>query len=256
MSSRDLLIDKSVRNFVRGSDFLVGNFEATLTTERSLVKKRHKPQIMDALETLFQPHKTFLSIANNHSGDFGHPYFINSVNQLRERGFNVFGDTENPFEDLTDDLRVIGSTQWLNKPCDYLIEFENSKQFLKEDAFNLLFPHWGYEMELYPRMETISNGRSLLNEFDALIGHHSHCPQPISFFSVDNVNKLIAFSLGNFCIGIKNIMHKYGIIIKIEIGRNLDDKWLIGKVDWTFVGSRSISQQEFIVEVVDNYDRN
>ncbi|MFX1316342.1 MAG: CapA family protein [Promethearchaeota archaeon] len=257
MSSRDLIIDGSIKNFVRGSDFLIGNFEATLTAEKTaFMKKRHKPQIMDALETLFRSKKTYLSTANNHGGDFGQPFFIYSVSQLKERGFNVFGNKETPFQDLTDDLRVIGSTQWSNRPCDYLIKFEHSEQFLKEDSFNLLFPHWGYEMELYPRTTTINHGRTLLNEFDALIGHHSHCPQPVSFFSVDNVNKLIAYSLGNFCIGIENKMHSYGIVMKVEIGKNWEDKWLIGKVDWAFIGSRFLNKQEFTVEIVENYDPN
>jgi len=256
MSSRDLIIDKSVKNFVRGSDFLIGNFEATLTSEKAFAKKRHKPQIMDALETLFQSKKTYLSTANNHSGDYGQPWFSNSIDQLKERGFNVFGNKETPFQDITNDLRVIGSTQWSNRPCNYLIKFEDSEQFLKEDSFNLLFPHWGYEMELYPRIKTINHGRNLLHEFDALIGHHSHCPQPVSFFSVDNVNKLIAYSLGNFCIGIENKMHKYGIVVKIKIGRNSEGKWLIGKVDWTFIGSRSLSEQEYTVEIVDYYGPN
>ena len=85
MSSRDLIIDSSVKNFVRGSDFLIGNFEATLTSEKAFAKKRHKPQIMDALETLFQSKKTYLSTANNHSGDYGQPWFSNSIDQLRTR---------------------------------------------------------------------------------------------------------------------------------------------------------------------------
>jgi len=111
-------------------------------------------------------------------------------------------------------------------------------------------------MELYPRIKTINDGRNLLHEFDALIGHHSHCPQPVSFFSVDNVNKLIAYSLGNFCIGIENKMHKYGIVVKIKIGRNSEGKWLIGNVEWTFIGSRSLSEQEYTVEIVDDYNPN
>ncbi|NHJ21705.1 MAG: hypothetical protein EAX91_12225, partial [Candidatus Lokiarchaeota archaeon] len=96
VNSRDLLIGKNVKNFVKGSDFLVGNFEATITDKNLFNGKRHKPQIMDALADLFNPTKTYLSTANNHSGDFGEIDFFNSVSQLKSRGFHVFGTEETP----------------------------------------------------------------------------------------------------------------------------------------------------------------
>ncbi len=251
---KDLIIGESVKSFVEGSDFLIGNFEATLTSEKKIINgKRHKPQIMDALGNLFSPKNTCLSTANNHSADFGEDNFIDSVNQLERRGFNVFGTEKVPFVDLTGDLRVIGSTQWSNHPSDYLVRLEESSQYLKDDSFNLLFPHWGYEMELYPRIKTIRKGKELLSKFDALIGHHSHCPQPVSFFPFDNDNKLIAYSLGDFCDGKEYEMHNYGILINTEIGTDPYGKWQVGKCDWTFLKTLPLSNTEFIVEVVDNF---
>ncbi len=254
MNLRDLIIGESVKSFVNGSDFLIGNFEATLTSEKRLINgKRHKPQIMDALESLFTPNKTYLSTANNHSGDFSEENFSDSVYQLRKRGFNVFGTEKTPYFDLTNDLRVIGGTQWSNRPCDYLTKLEDSNQYLREDSFNILFPHWGYEMELYPRIEIIKQGIELLNKFDALVGHHSHSPQPVSFSPIENDNKLIAYSLGNFCDGKKVEMHNYGIAIKAEIGTDANGKWQVGKCDWTFLNTHSLSNTEFIVDTVDNF---
>lgn len=260
MNSKDLIIDETVKNFVKGSDFLIGNFEGIIISERkSFIYKQHKPQIMDTLESLFHPKKTYLSTANNHGGDLGLQYFSDSVNQLKKRGFNVFGTSDHPFMDLTDDLRVIGGTQWSNHPCDYVAKLEESEQYLKQNSFNILFPHWGYEMELYPRKGTISKGEEFLSKFDALIGHHSHCPQPVSSIPIDNVNKLIAYSLGDFCFGSDNKkleMYTYGIAIKAEIGINPQGKWLIGNVDWTFLKTRSLSKKESTVETVNNFEKN
>ncbi|TET61383.1 MAG: hypothetical protein E3J52_01645 [Promethearchaeota archaeon] len=255
MNFKNLIIDDGVKKFVRGSDYLIGNFEGTITSKKKIMNKRHKPQILDALETMFSPKKTYLSLANNHSGDFGICCFSHSVNQLEERDFNVFGAEKSPFVDLNEDVRVTGSTRWSNRPCNYLIELEESYQYLKKDSCNILFPHWGYELELYPRIETINHGRIILDKFDLLIGHHSHCPQPLSFLPFDNINKLIAYSLGDFCSGIggkKLEMMNYGIIIKTEIGTNPEGKWLVGKVDWSFLKSRSISKKESIVETTNN----
>jgi hypothetical protein len=253
---RDLIIHENIKDFVKGSDFLIGNFEGTLTPEKRFMNKRHKPQIMDALESLFQPNKTYLSVANNHSGDFGSKIFSHSVKQLERRGFNVFGSLEKPYCDLTDDLRVIGGTQWSNRPCNYLVKLKDTINYTKRDSCNLLFPHWGYERELYPRMDTIREGMLFLSEFDLLIGHHSHTPQPVSFYNIDGVNKLTAYSLGNFCFGMDNKKfkdYKYGIAIKTEIGINEVGQWSIGKVKWTFLKSYPISKKEAIVETADNY---
>ncbi len=256
MDSKHLVIEHSVKQFIKGSDFLVGNFEGTITSEKKkLMDKRHKPVIMDSLKNLFPPKKTFLSVANNHSGDFGLDKFSSSLDELYKRGFNVFGTEENPFIDLSDEVRVVGSTRWSNRPCNYLVELENSNNYLKEGSFNILFPHWGYELELYPRIEIINHGRIILEKFDALIGHHSHCPQPISFCPIDNNrNKLIAFSLGDFCLGSeskKREAMQYGIIVKAEIGTNSEGKWLIGKVEWNFLKSTSLSKKKTVVKIVD-----
>ena len=60
---------------------------------------------MDALATLFTPKKSYLSTANNHGGDFGKSYFSDSVYQLENRGFQIFGTEETPFLDITNDIR-------------------------------------------------------------------------------------------------------------------------------------------------------
>lgn len=253
MNSRDLIISENVKKFVKGSDFLIGNFEATITKEKVFNGKRHTPQIMDALKSLFSPEKTYFSTANNHAGDFGYDEFSNSVNLLIDKGFNVFGTEETPFLDIADDLRVIGGTQWSNRPCDYLVGIEDATQYLKQDSCNLLFPHWGYEMELYPRFETVWRGMELLNKFDAIVGHHSHCPQPVSSYPVGNANRLIAFSLGNFCDGKKMEMHNYGILVKVDIGINNMGEWQVGECNWTFLKTLTLSKNEFEVVTVDNF---
>ncbi|MBY8989640.1 MAG: CapA family protein [Candidatus Lokiarchaeota archaeon] len=255
---KDLIIDESVKCFIKGSDYLIGNFEGTITTEnKEIMDKRHKPQILDALKTMFPPNKTYLSIANNHGGDFGPNHFINSLNQLKDSGFNVFGTRKNPFIDINKKIRILGGTQWSNHPCDYLYDLVEPKAYLKVNSFNIIYPHWGYELELDPRLTTINNGKLLLDRFDVVIGQHSHCPQPISYYSNGSANKLIAYSLGDFCFGwdmkkLKYEMFHYGIAIRVEIGPNKDKELQIGKINWTFLKSRPLNEKAFIVETVDS----
>lgn len=257
LNFNDLMIDESVKVFVRDSDFLIGNFEGTITTEdKEVMDKRHKPQILEALKNLFSPNKTYLSVANNHGGDFGPRSFLGSLQQLKQWGFNVFGTRKNPFVDVNDSIRILGGTQWTNHPCDYLYDLKEPEKYLRENSFNILYPHWGYELELNPRSTLIKKAKSLLEKFDIVIAQHSHCPQPISFYRDDGAKKLIAYSLGNFCFGwdikkLKYEMFRYGIAIKVEIGFNKSNKIRIGKVNWTFLKSRFLNEGTFIVETVE-----
>ena len=253
---KDLIIDESVKNFIRGTDFLIGNFEGTITSEtKEIMDKRHKPQILDALESLFPPNSTFLSVANNHGGDFGPHSFLDSINQLKEREFNVFGTRKQPYIDLNDNIRVLGGTQWSNHPCNYLYNLKEPEKYLKKNSFNIIYPHWGFELEANPRIRTIKKGKALLNRFDAVVGQHSHFPQPVSYSSNSSTNKLIAYSLGDFCFGwdfkkMKHEMFRYGILVKVEIGPNNNEELLIGKVDWTFLKSSPLTEKEFITETI------
>jgi hypothetical protein len=170
-----------------------------------------------------------------------------------DNGFHVFGTDETPFIDINDDLRIVGGTQWSNRTCDYLVGIEDPTHHLKQDSCNLFYPHWGYEMELYPRFETVWRGMELLNEFDVIVGHHSHCPQPVTSYPVGNANKLIAFSLGNFCDGKKVEMQNYGILVKVDIGINNKGEWQVGECDWTFLKTLTLPTNEFIVVAVENF---
>jgi hypothetical protein len=250
LKSNKLVIHKSVKNFIKGSDFLVGNFEGILGSKISRFQnKQHNPQILDALATLFPPNKTFLSVANNHSGDLGEKSLFHTIKGLKKHGFNVFGTVKNPWADLTEELRVVGATQWSNRPCSYITKLEDATNFLKKGSFNLLFPHWGYERELYPRLKIIRRGEHLLDGFNSLIGHHSHCPQPVSLFKVNKMKKLVAFSLGNFCYSLDNKKHEgynYGIAVKMEIGKSIKGKWSVGKVSWTFLKSTTKSKSSIV----------
>ena len=119
LDDNDLIIGESVKNFVKESDFLIGNFEATITSEeRIFMDQRHKSQIMDALESLFPPNKTYLSVANNHAGDFGQKSFFKSLSALKNRDFNIFGTKIKPYVDLNRHIRIIGGTSWINRKCD------------------------------------------------------------------------------------------------------------------------------------------
>jgi hypothetical protein len=232
MGRKALRISPSMRDFFRNCDFLVGNFEGTITKARKagLADQAHDASILDALADLFPPERTFLSVANNHAGDFPEDVLRQSIDRMRKRGFHVFGLREEPFADISCQVRIVGASMWSNRPCGAIASFDLLDKCCRPNAFNIAYPHWGYEMELFPRPDIVRAGEQLLRTYDAVLGHHSHCPQPLTSLNSGPVKKLLAFSLGDFCVGLRIRKFQYGIACRVEIGPGDDGVWRIGAV--------------------------
>lgn len=257
LGSKHLMIGRRLKDFVSTADYLVGNFEGIITESRRktyavAVDQRHAPHIIDALEDFFEPRKTYLCTCNNHAGDFGEEEYFKSLMLLESRGFYVFGWNKRPYCDINGEIRIVSGSAWSNRDCNYLFRLEGAGHHVKPAAFNLLYPHFGFELELYPRPETVDFGKKALSKFDALLGHHPHCPQPVTMESVGGINKLLAYSLGDFCFGLKMKKYQYGITMKIEVGQARDKAWLAGRVEWRLTRCKPSGKNDFIVDLTDD----
>ena len=251
-------ISNGVKEFFSDSDYLIGNFEGTITESKKdalilLSDLRHNKKYIEILTDLFPPEKTYLSLSNNHAGDFGKEEFFKSVKILESKNFNVFGWNERPYFDINDNIRIVSGTMWSNRNRDYVFMLENAGHQIKPGAFNFLYPHFGYELELYPRPEIVRMGKDLIREFGAIIGHHPHCPQPVSVESVNEINKLLAYSLGDFSGALTTKKYQYGIVLKVELGQNEAGEWLLGKVEWHLTRCSSLPNGDFIVNLSDEH---
>jgi len=255
MRSHRLVMQSALKEFISDSDYLVGNFEGTITEKKSAVwpisfDERHDAAIIEELSGLFPSHKTYLCVSNNHACDFGAEEFFRSIGMLKSSGFNVFGWRDKPYCDINDNLRVISGTMWSNRKCDYIATFKMAENCTKDGAFNLLYPHIGYEFERYPRQEIVRFARKAISKFDAIVSHHPHCPQPITTEEMDSGSRLLAYSLGNFCCGSRKKILRYGIVIKIELGQNRTGKWLIGRAEWRYTECAIMRDGQFTVKLV------
>ena len=256
MNKKNLVIGDKLKEFIKDCDYCVGNFEATITEEKgAFMAQHHISQILDALSILFKPERTFLSLANNHAGDFGREIFTKSINEIKSHGFKIFGVKDNPFVDINNEIRIIGGTMWSNQKCNYIVKFEETSQYINPDFFNILYPHWSYELELFPRPKIVKIGNDLINKFDAIIGHHSHCPQPLTSVRDNNynINKLVGYGLGDFCIWEKLEHYFYGIVLKIEIGENENGLRQIGEINWEYTKCTPKSENEWVTEIIENF---
>ncbi|MHA1821032.1 MAG: CapA family protein [Promethearchaeota archaeon] len=271
-------IGENIINFLDDCDYIISNFEGTIVPDQikkpNFSTQRHSISIINALKNLKDPHKIYLSVANNHAGDFGEHLFRNSIDKLRKQGFNVFGEKDKPYIDINEHLRVVTGTKWSNFECNYINFIDDPERILNlrdPNKFNIFFPHWGYEMELFPRKEIVLESLNYLEQFNIIIGHHSHVPQPISLLRTNNTllnheikdnqnkgkmifapstwenfEKPIAFSLGDFCSGLNITKYKYGLIVKFDVFEVTDKdllrllesknygKYIIKEINWSF----------------------
>ncbi|MDD5036440.1 MAG: CapA family protein [Methylococcaceae bacterium] len=240
----DFRIRPEVKDFVGELDFLVGNFEGSLVDDQVkpvFMGQNHDPAILKMLADFFPPEKTVLSCANNHSGDYGWDVFNQSYQRLQDCGFLTLGRRDEPSLLIGGKVNITACTYWSNQPCRFVAGPGELDRCLAGQAeFNILFPHWGYEMQLYPKPRQVDDAQELLQRWDMIVGHHSHCPQPMQSHAFGDHHKLLAYSLGNFCSRDKPTRCHSGIILKLELGPDPAGKWKVGKVQWHFLEVRPV----------------
>ncbi|MQX53429.1 CapA family protein [Alcanivorax sediminis] len=221
MLSRSLSVDDALRQRIGAADYLVANFEGSLGSGPwACLQQQHSESVLDILSSLLPPERIFLSVANNHAADFDYWQFEFTNKVLREKGFQVFGSREQPSVLIDGWLNLVGATEWTNQPHGYLSFLEHAERHLRPDGFNLLYPHWGYEMECYPRPDWIQRAKSLIESFDAIVGHHSHLPGPVTTYEdSQGRNKLVAYSLGDATTGLKLGRYQHGMVLDLDICR-------------------------------------
>ncbi len=253
MHDRELLISEPLKQFLNESDYLLGNFEATITNLRSsMTAQRHSESIVEFFKQNFKPDNIILSLANNHAADYSREIFDSSISILKNAKIHIFGyDHKHAYIDISDEIRIITGSIWSNMEQNFLPDLSDIGKIEKK-KFNLLYPHWGYELEHYPRNETIVSAADYLKNqnIDAIIGHHSHCPQPISIETINRHNRplrtIIAYSLGDFCTGLKQKYYQYGLAVKIWIGKfKGTDVMGVHKIDWKFIECKPSNKNKF-----------
>ncbi|MBN1850632.1 MAG: CapA family protein [Deltaproteobacteria bacterium] len=233
-------VDPSIQEFFLDTDLVIGNLEGIIThLPKPLFALSHTEKIIEALSRIQSPEQIALCVSNNHSSDFGHKAFQDSVNILSNNGLKIFGTKKSPSYMHTQRINIVGASMWSNKKnCSYITRFDETGQHLskKPGCFNIFFPHWGYEIELWPRPEIIRLGYSLLDDWDMIFGHHSHVPQPITAVPKGHTNKLLAYSGGDLVTGIRFQKYRYGMIAKCTIGpiETSPESLAVGSVEWMF----------------------
>ncbi|USN87843.1 MAG: CapA family protein [Candidatus Nomurabacteria bacterium] len=214
-------------DFLKEADCVVANFEGSIPTEHVQTPDFTFNFSVDNtnISALTNAGFTHLSLANNHSYDFGELGYSNTLSVLKGEGFTSFGhpntiatssvtfiDTNNSRVALIA-INTIGQT----------IDHEDTKNTLSwattQSSKQIVYIHWGNEYKLNQSEQQQDLAKELISDgADLIIGHHPHVTQGIE--QIDGVP--VIYSLGNL------VFDQYfsqdvqqGLIVAIDFQNNL-----------------------------------
>lgn len=202
---------------LRSADFAVGNLECVLGRGGAQLLKAYTFRAADDSELLLKKHFAALSLANNHSGDFGVEGFQEALRILDDSKIPYFGGGRNIaaarapviLEKHGRRIALLGYNGF--RPHHYtatvdgagsapLVEaliLEDIRKARTESKADIVIPflHWGSEMVPMPRASHVALARKMIDAgASAVIGAHPHITQTVDVYR----GAPIVYSLGNF----------------------------------------------------------
>jgi poly-gamma-glutamate capsule biosynthesis protein CapA/YwtB (metallophosphatase superfamily) len=232
-------------DILRAADLRIGNLECVVGTTGSAWDKfytfRANPRVLPILKR----HFTALSLANNHSGDFGPMAFAEMLDLLdRERilyfgGGRTLSEAHAPllFEHKGLRIALLGFNEVL--PRSFEADFDkpgiawsddeqvqadikNARTRYKADIV-ITFMHWGWEHEPFASKRQRQLAHLMIESgADAVIGGHPHVTQDIEHHN----GKPIFYSLGHFVFdGFSDQDNNTGWLLRLELDKKGVRQW-------------------------------
>ena len=192
---------KNVKSIFEADDLTIANLEGTFTDLKTRADKTYAVKgPAEFVKILTSSSVEAVTLANNHSRDYGMQSLADTRNTLDSAGVIHFG------YDVTKVVEVKGIKVGLVGIYE-LIDHTGRAQQVKDniakvksegaDIVIVIF-HWGIERDAAPNSHQTMLGRLAIDEgADLVCGHHPHVLQGIETYKGKN----IVYSLGNFCFG-------------------------------------------------------
>jgi poly-gamma-glutamate capsule biosynthesis protein CapA/YwtB (metallophosphatase superfamily) len=205
-----------VVHLLSADDYTVANLETAIidtgTPREKQFRFRGKPQYLEMLTT---GSVEAVTLANNHSWDYGDSGYAQTQRNLEKYGIDYFG-WSNVLRKEIKGLRFafIGQGFYIQ---DYVLPF--IKKVRDSVDFIVVVFHWGEEKKYQPNAKQIGMAHSLIDAgADLIVGHHPHVVQPVKTYK----GKPIAYSLGNFVFGgNRNPRDKRALILQATFEKNI-----------------------------------
>ncbi|SDI24627.1 CapA family protein [Desulfosporosinus hippei] len=252
----------SVKPLLEYGDYTSANFEAAMAGGESGYTGYPKFNSPDEVAaTLKSAGYDLIVTSNNHILDRGYSGAIRTMRVLRNAGLDIVGTYQSQEERDTyfikdlDGVRVgyLAYSYGTNgipvpKEQPYFFNFLNKEIILKDIAqlspkvdVLVLVLHWGIEYSLQPTEEQRELARLFLeNGADVILGSHPHVIQPMEIMNINNQDKLVVYSMGNFIGDQHGVERNSGVILNITFQKDqTKGETLLKEVSYTPTYSHS-----------------
>lgn len=232
----------ALRDELTAADIAFGNLETPISTGTGRPHPRKEYRFITRpanAEGLARAGFDILSVANNHTGDFGSPVFLDTLGHLQKWGIQPVGGGRNSAEARRPALfnvreRRIAFLAYSHThpmefhagpkrpgtafPTEEIVALDVGSAKKIADRVIVSF-HWGKEYNPRPTPSQRSLAYAAVDAgADAVIGHHPHTYQGVE---VRN-GKPIVYSVGNFAFGTRNAKARHGLFVWLRLPENGD----------------------------------
>lgn len=207
----------------KGMDVRLANLEGPITEfgsvsiKDSSMRFTFSPQVVQPLAKRLD----ILSLANNHTQDFGAAGLGQTKTLLHKAGIAFFGDYHNNPLHLShiiekNGIRIglIGYHGLVAGGVQPVVD--EIKQVKAKTDFVIVVPHWGPEYQKLPSPRQKSQAHQFIDAgADLILGAHPHVIQPLEIYN----GKVIFYSLGNFIFDqyfSKETMEGLGVALHVK----------------------------------------
>lgn len=236
-----------VKDCLQESAVVIGNFEGVIRPRHSSISVKNWLMCSDesVVAQLYNCNIRVLSIANNHTMDFGEDGYYHTKDVIESKLISVIGDAARPWTIVdVDDIPVgIVSASYVNTPikypryfykptqADWIITIKNMRDAGAMKIY--VYLHWGNEFTRKPNQEQIEIAWLLSTlGVDAIVGCHAHIISP----ALDINGIPVIFSVGNFISDYWQLRLRETIILNISLDHNMP----IFDVDECIIDNRGV----------------
>lgn len=192
---------QNVSDILGNDDVTFANLEGTFTTstERAVKEYAFKGD-PSYTQILTNGSIEVVTLANNHSSDYGTQSLTDTKQYLAEAGIDYCQDTEIVVRDVNDIRTAFVGIYVLDDGMASETDLREAIASAQEQKAQIIIVafHWGSEKATQPDEIQQALAHTAIDcGADLVVGHHPHVLQGIEKYN----GKYIVYSLGNFCFG-------------------------------------------------------
>ena len=229
----------NVRQYFEADDFTFANLECVLSDERMYSSSQFSFRGPTAYTQILTGSSVeAVTLANNHTGDFGDKGITHTKEALDAAGI-TWVEKNSASLHKTESGLTIGMYA-VNFTLDAK-DMEKQIQSLRKQGAELIIVafHWGSEGVYRPNSTMVSNAHAAIDAgADIVYGSHPHVLQKVENYG----DSIIYYSLGNFSFGGNNFPQDYdSAILQQEVFRMEDGTLQLGELTWIPLSVSSIT---------------